>query len=89
YSMPANAEHVKLMRVTIREDFSIAMTDMLVKDIEDALTYLDNHFTFDKKQMDKMVHVALGRRLSRIDTSILQAKRELQRDPTKKDVRPC
>lgn len=29
YSMPANAEHVKLMRVTIREDFSIAMTDMV------------------------------------------------------------
>lgn len=27
--MPANAEHVKLMRVTIREDFSIAMTDMV------------------------------------------------------------
>lgn len=36
-----------------------------------------------------MAHVALGRRLSRIDTSILQAKRELRRDPTKKDVRPC
>lgn len=27
--MPANAEHVKLMRITIREDFSIAMTDMV------------------------------------------------------------
>lgn len=31
----------------------------LVKDIEDALEYLDNHFTFNKKQMDTMVQVCV------------------------------
>jgi glutamate/tyrosine decarboxylase-like PLP-dependent enzyme len=85
YTMPDNANDVKLMRVTIREDFSISMADMLVKDIEDALEYLDNHFTFNKGQMDTMVQFAMGRRLSRLDSSILAAAV----DGTKQSVRPC
>lgn len=32
----------------------------LVKDIEDALGYLDTHFTFDKAQMDKVGRPALA-----------------------------
>ena len=27
--MPDNAKHIKLMRITIREDFSLSMTDMV------------------------------------------------------------
>ncbi|EFN55834.1 hypothetical protein CHLNCDRAFT_35292 [Chlorella variabilis] len=85
YTMPDDAGHVKLMRVTIREDFSIGMADMLVKDIEDALEYLDNHFTFNKEEMDSLANLALGRRLSRLDTSILAAAADI----SKQSVRPC
>jgi hypothetical protein len=40
----------------LRDDLS-ALLVQLVKDIEDALEYLDNHFTFNKGQMDTMVQV--------------------------------
>ncbi len=88
----------------------------LVKDIEDALEYLDNHFTFNKEQMEGLTNVstiasratnerstclllylhvliwtlpllqmAMGHRMSRMDTSILAAAADLGKQP----VRPC
>ncbi|KAL4856151.1 Glutamate decarboxylase 1 [Chlorella vulgaris] len=85
YSMPDNAGDVKLMRVTIREDFSIGMADMLVADIEDALKWLDTHFTFSREDINKIAQAQLGRRLSRFDSSILA--RPPQDDDKQVDVK--
>lgn len=41
YSMPPNAEHVTVLRVVIREDFSRTLADRLVCDIEKVLQELD------------------------------------------------
>ncbi|PRW57374.1 Glutamate decarboxylase [Chlorella sorokiniana] len=85
YKGPKGAEGVKMMRVTIREDFSLGMADMLIKDILDALDWLDTHFTFSKEQVEVLAQRALDRRISRLDSSIYKS----MRDPSKKPVRPC
>jgi len=41
YTMPADAEHVAVMRVVIREDFSRTLAERLVLDIEKVLHELD------------------------------------------------
>lgn len=41
YSMPAGAEEVRLLRVTIREDFSMSMADQFLKSLANAVTHLD------------------------------------------------
>jgi glutamate decarboxylase len=43
YRMAPQASHVLLVRAVIREDFSMAMCDALVKDIAKAVLYLE-HF---------------------------------------------
>lgn len=42
YTMPANAEHVTVLRVVIREDFSRTLAERLVGDIVKVLHELDN-----------------------------------------------
>ncbi|KAG9129193.1 hypothetical protein Leryth_006402 [Lithospermum erythrorhizon] len=42
YTMPADAEHITVLRVVIREDFSRALAERLVNDIEKVLHELDN-----------------------------------------------
>ena len=58
----------------------------LVKDIQDALDYLDTHYTFTKEQVSGIVASAMGRQLSRLDSSLLDVAAV---DPTKQPVRPC
>lgn len=41
YSMPADAKHVALLRVVIREDFSCTLAERLVSDITHVLQELD------------------------------------------------
>lgn len=41
YTMPANAEHITVLRVVIREDFSRTLAERLVGDIEKVLHELD------------------------------------------------
>lgn len=41
YSMPKGAEQLKLLRVTIREDFSMSMADSFLKSLTNALAHLD------------------------------------------------
>jgi glutamate decarboxylase len=43
YTMPANAEHVAVLRVVIREDFSRSLAERLVSDIVKILHELDAH----------------------------------------------
>lgn len=41
YTMPADAQHITVLRVVIREDFSRTLAERLVLDIEKALHELD------------------------------------------------
>ena len=41
YSMPKGAQDVKMMRVTIREDFSITMADQVIETLRQAVAWLD------------------------------------------------
>lgn len=41
YTMPANAQHITVLRVVIREDFSRTLAERLVLDIIKVITYLD------------------------------------------------
>nr|VDC78930.1 unnamed protein product [Brassica rapa] len=41
YTMPANAEHITVLRVVIREDFSRTLAERLVMDIEKVMHELD------------------------------------------------
>ncbi|KAF9624737.1 hypothetical protein IFM89_013275 [Coptis chinensis] len=43
YTMPADAQHVTVLRVVIREDFSHTLAERLVNDIEKVLLELDHH----------------------------------------------
>ncbi|XP_043695864.1 glutamate decarboxylase 4-like [Telopea speciosissima] len=41
YTMPANAEHIAVLRVVIREDFSRSLAERLISDIEKVIKELD------------------------------------------------
>lgn len=41
YTMAPDAQHVSLLRVVIREDFSCSLAQRLVHDLERVLEYLD------------------------------------------------
>ncbi|KAK4402510.1 Glutamate decarboxylase [Sesamum angolense] len=41
YTMPPNAEHIAVLRVVIREDFSHSLAERLVSDIEKVVRELD------------------------------------------------
>ncbi|KAG6518048.1 glutamate decarboxylase 4-like isoform X1 [Zingiber officinale] len=45
YTMPADAEHVAVLRVVIREDFSRSLAERLVIDIQKVLLDLDHRWT--------------------------------------------
>lgn len=45
YTMPADAEHVAVLRVVIREDFSRSLSERLVNDIQKILRELDARAT--------------------------------------------
>ena len=51
YTMAPKSEKLKLMRVVVREDFSRARCDALIKDIKMATELLDS---MDKKQVEKL-----------------------------------
>jgi len=51
YTMPPSISHVKLLRAVIREDFSRALADKLVADMNRAIDYLDHHFCVTEEQV--------------------------------------
>ncbi|GMN42303.1 hypothetical protein TIFTF001_011526 [Ficus carica] len=62
YTMPANAEHITVLRVVIREDFSRTLAERLVIDIQKVLHELDSlpskltanvSVSVDHKEVDK------------------------------------
>lgn len=41
YTMPADAQHIAVLRVVIREDFSCSLAERLVSDIDKVVKHLD------------------------------------------------
>ena len=59
YTMAPDAEHIHLLRVVIREDFSCTLAQRLVKDIERVLEYLDaqpSSLTIKPTKVDKIIN---------------------------------
>ncbi|KAK1263364.1 Glutamate decarboxylase [Acorus gramineus] len=54
YTMPPNAEHIAVLRVVIREDFSWSLGERLVTDIEKVLHEMDEQVS----RMTRIAHVA-------------------------------
>ena len=67
YAAPKGAEHIKMMRITIREDFSMTMAEQVVKELNHAVDWLDNHFTITSTELAKL----LNRQMSRMDSRLL------------------
>ncbi|KAL3512459.1 hypothetical protein ACH5RR_025176 [Cinchona calisaya] len=55
YTMPPNAEHIAVLRVVIREDFSHGLAERLVSDIEKVLKELD---ALPPRLLTKTAHVS-------------------------------
>jgi hypothetical protein len=70
--MPKGAEHIKLMRITIREDFSMTMADAVLEELKKAVEWLDNHFTISADKMIELSAHMLGRNISKFDSKILR-----------------
>jgi hypothetical protein len=79
--MPEGAEHVKLMRITIREDFSMTMADQVIQKLNESVEWLDNHFTISKDELNDLATQALGKQFSRMDSKVLRTVSGL--------LRPC
>ncbi|WJX67023.1 glutamate decarboxylase [Trifolium repens] len=56
YTMPADAQHIAVLRVVIREDFSCSLAERLVSDIEKVVNHLD---TLPSALSSKSAHVAV------------------------------
>lgn len=53
YTMAPDAQKVKLLRAVVREDFSMALCDKLIADIQRAIDYLDHHLSMSPKELEK------------------------------------
>lgn len=54
YTMPANAEHIAVLRVVVREDFSRSLAERLLSDIDKVLKEID---TLPSRVSTKAAHV--------------------------------
>lgn len=55
YTMPANAEHIAVLRVVVREDFSRSLAERLLSDIDKVLKEID---TLPSRVSMKAAHVS-------------------------------
>jgi len=72
YSMPKGAEQIKLMRITIREDFSMTMATQVIVELKKAVDWLENHFTLSRQDVANIASGMLGRSISRMDSQVLR-----------------
>ncbi|KAL5215172.1 hypothetical protein ABZP36_004324 [Zizania latifolia] len=56
YTMPADAEHVAVMRVVIREDFSRSLSERLIADLSKVMADMDAHAAKKAEPAKKTVH---------------------------------
>lgn len=86
YRMPKGAEDIKLMRITIREDFSLTMAEAVIEELHRAVEWLDTHYTLPLKDATEFAEAVLGRQLSRLDTSVMTEIRDFEQH---KIIKPC
>lgn len=60
-----------LLRAVVREDMSMQMADMLVRDIQDAVAWLDTHVVLSKQQVTALTSQF---KLARMPSAIYQMK---------------
>lgn len=74
YTMPADAQHIAVLRVVIREDFSRGLAERLVSDIERVLKEMDampSHVV-----SSETAHVVL------VDEHVKKSVKQIQQDVT-------
>jgi glutamate decarboxylase len=54
YTLAPGAEHIRVLRVLCREDFSVQSADMFVNDLKMALDWLDAHFIYTPEQIKQL-----------------------------------
>ncbi|ESW24602.1 hypothetical protein PHAVU_004G144400 [Phaseolus vulgaris] len=76
YTMPPNAQHIAVLRVVVREDFSCGLAQRLVSDIEKVMTLLD---TLPSIFSTKTAHVtAITNEISeKVKKSAMETQREI------------
>ncbi|KAJ7975323.1 glutamate decarboxylase [Quillaja saponaria] len=80
YTMPPNAEHVAVLRVVVREDFSRSLAERLVSDIEKVLEELD---AIPSYAITKTAHVTATANKTANDKPVKSSETETQVDVIK------
>ena len=55
YTMPADAQHVVVLRVVVREDFSRGLADRLISHVEEVVKELDSLMANGASHVDAVV----------------------------------
>ncbi|KAL3845074.1 hypothetical protein ACJIZ3_002477 [Penstemon smallii] len=74
YTMPPNAQHVTVLRVVIREDFSRTLAERLVNDIEKVLVELDS---FPSKITQKLIATEEEHHKAVVKKTAIEVQREV------------
>ncbi len=69
--LTTRTRHVMLLRAVVREDMSMQMADMLVKDIQDAVAWLDTHVVLSSQQVTALTKQF---KMTRMPSAIYQMK---------------
>lgn len=80
YTMPANAENVAVLRVVIREDFSLSLVERLISHIEEVLKEIDS---LPSRESTKIAHVTATVNETQGDKPLKKSVRETQEEVTR------
>lgn len=80
YTMPANAENVAVLRVVIREDFSLSLVERLISHIEEVLKEIDS---LPSRESTKIAHVTAMVNETQGDKPLKKSVRETQEEVTR------
>ena len=50
YTLPADLQDMRLLRVVCREEFSLHSAEKLLQDLRHALAWLDSHYIYTPEQ---------------------------------------
>ncbi|CAK0787153.1 hypothetical protein CVIRNUC_010369 [Coccomyxa viridis] len=54
YTLPDDAKSQKMLRVTVREDFSYELATDLINDLKTVIEWLDHHFIYSEEKMHEL-----------------------------------
>ncbi len=55
YTLPENLKHILIQRIVVRADFSVALADSLMRDMKEAIEYLEKHTLRDAPGKDSNI----------------------------------